>query len=87
MVALYPPVLVHAVRHAQELTYRDVIGDIGRAHAGAFTYVPIVSREAHPDALAGRVPAAIADGRLEGTGGGRAVAGKLASMLCGNQRW
>ena len=33
---------------------------IGAAHPGAFAYVPMVSREPHPDALAGRIPAAIA---------------------------
>ena len=38
-------VLVHAVRHAEELTYRDVIADIAQRAPGAFTYVPMVSRE------------------------------------------
>ena len=31
-------VLVHAVRFAEELTYREVIADIAAAHPGAFTY-------------------------------------------------
>ena len=52
-------VLVHAVRHANELAYRDVIGGIAAAHPGAFAHIPMVSREAHPGALGGRIPAAI----------------------------
>jgi len=77
-------VLVHAVRRAEELTYRDEIAGIGRAHAGAFAYVPMVSREAHPDALAGRIPAAIADGRLEAAVGIALSAENSHAMLCGN---
>ena len=59
-------VLVHAVRHAKELVYRDE--SIRRGRAGA-RYVTIVSRETAPGSLAGRIPAAIADGRLEGAAG------------------
>ena len=33
-------VLVHAVRFAEELTYRDVIAGIAAAHPGAFTHDP-----------------------------------------------
>ncbi|MEO8751417.1 MAG: ferredoxin--NADP reductase [Casimicrobiaceae bacterium] len=77
-------VLVHAVRHAEELTYRDVIAEIGRAHAGAFTYVPMVSREAHAEALAGRIPAAIEYGRLEARAGIALSPENSHAMLCGN---
>ncbi|MFO1317363.1 MAG: ferredoxin--NADP reductase [Burkholderiales bacterium] len=77
-------VLVHAVRRAEELTYRDEIAAIGRAHAGAFAYVPMVSREAHPGALAGRIPGAIADGRLEAAVGIALSAENSHAMLCGN---
>jgi len=77
-------VLVHAVRWAEELTYRDVIADIGRVRAGAFTYVPMVSREAHPAALAGRIPAAIEDGRLEARAGIAMSPQNSQAMLCGN---
>src|SRR5262245_32420447 len=58
-------VLVHAVRFANELTYREEIAQIGKAHPGAFTYIPVVSREVAPDALPGRITALIGDGRLE----------------------
>ena len=77
-------VLVHAVRHANELAYRDVIGAIGAEHAGAFTHIPMVSREAHPGALGGRIPDAIRDGRLEAWTGLPLTAENAHAMLCGN---
>jgi ferredoxin--NADP+ reductase len=77
-------VLVHAVRHAAELTYRDTIAGIARARAGAFAYLPVVSREAHAGALPGRIPALIADGRLEARAGVPLTADNAHAMLCGN---
>jgi len=77
-------VLVHAVRFAEELTYREVIAGIAAAHPGAFTCIPVVSREPHPDALPGRIPALIADGRLETRAGVPLTADNAHAMLCGN---
>jgi ferredoxin--NADP+ reductase len=77
-------VLVHAVRYPEELTYRDAIGEIAAARPGAFTMVPVVSRAAHPDALAGRVPGLIADGQLEARAGQPLAAENSHVMLCGN---
>jgi ferredoxin--NADP+ reductase len=77
-------VLVHAVRFAEELTYRDVVAGIAAAHPGAFTFIPVVSREAHPDALPGRIPALIEDGRLEARAGVPLTADSAHAMLCGN---
>ena len=77
-------VLVHAVRFAPELTYRDVIGEIGPAHPGAFTSIEIVSRELHSSALSGRIPDAIRDGRLEARAGIALSAENSQVMLCGN---
>jgi ferredoxin--NADP+ reductase len=77
-------VLVHAVRHAVELAYRDVIAGIGAAHRGAFTHIAMVSREAHPGALGGRIPAAILDGSLEFRAGAALSAENSHAMLCGN---
>src|SRR5688500_19917004 len=48
-------VLVHAVRHARELVYREMIGQLRN-----LKYVTFVSREASPGSLAGRIPAALA---------------------------
>ena len=77
-------VLVHGVRYAAELTYQDAVAEIRAAHAGAFTYVPMVTREARPDALPGRIPAAIADGRLEARASLALTAENAHAMLCGN---
>jgi ferredoxin--NADP+ reductase len=77
-------VLVHAVRRGNELTYRDVIAGIGAAHPGAFTCITMVSREPHPGALAGRIPDAIRDGRLESRAGLPLAAANSHVMLCGN---
>ena len=71
-------VVVHAVRYARELVYRDVIS------ATPSTYVSVVSREAAPGSLAGRIPAAIADGRLEAAAGVALAPGNSHVMLCGN---
>jgi ferredoxin--NADP+ reductase len=46
--------------------------------------VPVVSREAHPGARPGRIPALIADGRLEGRAGLALDPDSSHAMLCGN---
>ncbi len=79
-------VLVHAVRFSRELAYTDEINEIGRAHPGAFTFIPIVSREDHPGALRGRIPALIDDGRLEARAGVPLSPEHAHAMMCGNPR-
>src|SRR5437762_1671063 len=49
-------VLVHAVRYANELAYRDTIATIQSAHPTQFRYIPFVSREDVPGAIRGRIP-------------------------------
>jgi ferredoxin--NADP+ reductase len=76
-------ILVHAARHAKELVYGDLIGEIRREHEKRFVSIKFTSREKTSGALEGRIPAAIRDGRLE------AAAGPIAPersqfMLCGN---
>ena len=71
-------VLVHAVRHGTELAYRDLIRKM------KVRYVSFVSREAHPGSLAGRIPAAIRDGRLEKAAGLKIAPHNAQVMLCGN---
>jgi len=58
-------VLVHAVRHAADLSYGEVIAAIASARPGRFGFASLVSREAHRGALPGRIPEAIREGRLE----------------------
>jgi ferredoxin/flavodoxin---NADP+ reductase len=74
-------VLVHAVRHARELVYQDLLQKLERPQ---FRYVIFVSREAHAAALSGRIPAAIRDGRLEAAAGVALDAASSHVMLCGN---
>jgi ferredoxin/flavodoxin---NADP+ reductase len=71
-------VLVHAVRHAKELVYKDVIRKIDNLR-----YVTFVSREPAAGSLAGRIPAAIRDGRLE-QAAGLPITQTSQLMLCGN---
>jgi ferredoxin--NADP+ reductase len=72
-------VLVHAVRHARELVYRELLSAMPR-----LKYVTFVSREAHQGSLPGRIPAAIRDGRLEAAAGVALDAASSHVMLCGN---
>ncbi len=76
-------VLVHAARFERELVYRDLVEAIGHDRPGRLSYVTFVSREPAPGSLAGRVPEALRDGRLERAAG---PIGPERShfMLCGN---
>lgn len=74
-------VLVHAVRHAGELVYQELIRKISKEHA--LRYVTFVSREAHAASLGGRIPSALRDGRLE-KAAGLALDHDAHVMLCGN---
>jgi len=77
-------VLIHAVRHVQELVYRDDVERARAKHGPRFRYVPVVSREDAPHALRGRIPALLRDGQLEGTAGLKLAAADSQVMLCGN---
>ena len=46
--------------------------------------MPVGNREAHPGALPERIPALIADGRLEARAGVPLTADNAHAMLCGN---
>jgi ferredoxin--NADP+ reductase len=71
-------VLVHAVRYAHELAYKEVIS------ATPARYVTFVSREPARGSLTGRIPAAIADGRLAQAAGLPLTPQSSHVMLCGN---
>ncbi|PSJ42697.1 ferredoxin--NADP(+) reductase [Zobellella endophytica] len=76
-------VLVHGVRFADELGYRQQIRALTRDRPG-FHYVPFVSREAAADAEPGRITHAIADGSLEARVGVTLTPEHSRVMLCGN---
>lgn len=75
-------VLVHAVRFAKELVYREMIEPL--ALRQSFHYLTFVSRETHPGSLGGRIPAALRDGRLEAAAGLKISPENSQVMLCGN---
>lgn len=82
-------VLVHSVRHEQELAYREDIVAIREAHAaigiGAdLRYFPVVTREAVPRTLSARIPQLIEDGRLESAAGIPLEVSGSRAMVCGN---
>jgi ferredoxin--NADP+ reductase len=75
-------VLVHAVRQARELVYRDMIAALQKERG--LRYVTVVSREAAPGSLAGRIPAAVRDGSLEAAAATRLSPETSQVLLCGN---
>lgn len=77
-------VLVHAVRYAKELTYKDTIKNFIKQYAEQFTMIPFVSRENTDFAIKNRVPATIESGELEEKTG-IALNQKISQvMICGN---
>jgi ferredoxin/flavodoxin---NADP+ reductase len=86
-------VLVHSVRHANELAYRDtveafrkheVFGEELAANPGKLVYVPIVTREQLDGALHARIPALLGNGTLEARAGVRLSPEHSRVMICGN---
>jgi ferredoxin--NADP+ reductase len=77
-------VLVHAVRHAEELTYRDSLSRLLGEHGEQMRLVSFVSRENRPGALHGRIPLAIEEGRLEAAADVALSAKTSRVMICGN---
>ncbi len=77
-------VLVHAVRTAEELSYRERIQACLQQHPGQLQYIPFVSREETGFAIRGRVPAAIVSGELECRVGLTIDADNAQVMICGN---
>jgi len=78
-------VVVHGVREAAQLAYAGEIQQLCAAHPGRISYVPLLSRE-EPAAgmLAGRIPSAIQDGRLESAAGVELSPERSHVLLCGN---
>lgn len=81
--------LVYSVREAAELAYQDLIHELpqreyleGLGHK--LTYVPVVTREAVPGALQGRITQLIENGALEARVGLKLEPEHSRIMLCGN---
>ena len=77
-------VLVHAVRYAAELSYRDDIAALVKKGGGRLRYVPFVSREVADGAMPGRVPAALAASTLQQKAGLKIAPAQSQVMICGN---
>ena len=77
-------VMVHAVRRAEELSYRESIERLAREHAEQLRALSFVSRETTAGSLSGRIPAAIEEGRLEAAAGTELSAKLSQVMICGN---
>ena len=76
--------LVHGVRSANDLCYRDWLEALSRQQAG-FSYHPVISREAEEatSCLQGRIPLLIESGALEAEAQAE-FSGTSQVMLCGN---
>lgn len=82
-------VLVHSVRQAADLAYRDDILATRDAHAAVgigadLRYFPVVTREAMRGALSARIPQLVEDSRLETAAGLTLDVKKSRVMVCGN---
>lgn len=86
-------IVVHGVRYAEELAYRQEIegwssvpefAHIYRADPRKLIYLPVATRETLPDTPQARLTTLIADGRLETLVGETLDPARAKVMLCGN---
>jgi ferredoxin--NADP+ reductase len=82
-------VLVHSVRQATDLAYREDILAMRNAHSAVgigadLRYFPVVTREAMRGALSARIPQLVEDSRLETAAGLTLDVKKSRVMVCGN---
>lgn len=82
-------ILVYSAREAKELAYQALIKELGEReylaeYAHKLTYLPIVTREQHPDALNGRITTLIENGELERAAGVELSPEHSRVLICGN---
>jgi ferredoxin--NADP+ reductase len=77
-------VLVHGVRQGAHLAYAEELEALSASRPGWFTRIPVVSREAVPGALHGRVTTLFADGSVERRAGAILSPERAHVLLCGN---
>lgn len=77
-------VLVHGVRHATDLTYAETLAAISERRGARFGFIPAVSRETVPGAMAGRITDLLTSGALETRAGAVIAPHDSHVMLCGN---
>lgn len=81
--------LVHCVREAGELAYRDEIAalrghPLWQEHGDKLRYLPVVTRETVPGALGERIPAMLASGALAQAAGAALTPEGSRFMICGS---
>ncbi len=82
-------IIVHSVRRAAELAYRDEIAALAdetpfAGAGGRLCYLPVVTREPGASELAQRIPQILADGRLEQVASASLSVADSRLMICGN---
>lgn len=77
-------VLVYGVREEADLCYQPLLEALKAKYPGRFSFLPVISREAVPGALRGRIPALLDSGELEQQLGWQLTAENAHIMLCGN---
>lgn len=76
-------ILVHGVRKAADLAYRDELAAMNLARGGRLSWIPVVSREPEaPGVLHGRIPANLAAIEARATAEIRPDTSQI--LLCGN---
>ena len=77
-------VVVHGVRHANDLAYTEELQEYRQNHPGKFEFVQSLTREQSDTALRGRIPALMASGQLEKVADCELTAETSSVLLCGN---
>ena len=77
-------VLVHAARYEADLSYLPQMRELAQRYGGKLRIQTVVSREAAPGSLTGRLPFLIETGALEEAVGLPMTADTSHVMLCGN---
>lgn len=85
-------IVVHSVRTARELAYRETLAELAAAPPVAASgapvatlcYLPVVTRETVPGALGERITTLLDDGRLERHAGAPISKENSRVMVCGN---
>ncbi|NRA71545.1 MAG: ferredoxin--NADP reductase [Gammaproteobacteria bacterium] len=77
-------VLVHCVRHLEDLSYRSEIADLVEQYRGRLVYLPIVTRQVQPEMLSERVPSLIENGLLAAKAKVDLDPDTSQVMICGN---
>jgi len=77
-------VVVHGVRHANDLAYTDELRVIEQQRSGRFKFVQSLTREEKEGTLKGRIPGLIESGEIESAAGVEISAVSSSVLLCGN---